>query len=177
MLQPIITTHRLKLRPPEISDAAAIFQGYAQDPEVTRYLIWRPHRSLAETEDFLRGGIAAWQAGIDLSWVITRLADNAVIGMLAARPDGQHAVSLGYVLARAAWGHGYTTEAVRAVIEAAWARPEIFRVWATCDVDNPASARVMEKAGMQREGRLARHTVHPNVSPEPRDVYLYAITR
>ena len=38
---------------------------------------------------------------------------------------------------------------------AIWTRPEIFRIWAVCDVDNPASARVMEKAGMQREGRLA----------------------
>lgn len=97
--------------------------------------------------------------------------------MIAARPDGGHRVSVGYVLARAAWGQGYASEALRAVIEASWADPRVFRIWAVCDVDNPASARVMEKAGMRREGRMARYVVHPNVSDEPRDAYLHAVTR
>ena len=53
----------------------------------------------------------------------------------------------------------------------------VTRVSGVCDVENLASARVLEKAGMLREGRLRRHTVHPNVSDHPRDVYLYARTR
>jgi RimJ/RimL family protein N-acetyltransferase len=177
MPQRIITTSRLALRPPELADAPAIFEGYAQDPEVTRYLIWRPHGSLAETERFLQATIDAWTTGAEWTWVITRRSDGAVIGMLAARPDGGHRVSVGYVLARAAWGRGYVTEALSGVIEALWAIPRVYRIWAVCDVENPASARVMEKAGLRREGRLARYVVHPNVSAEPRDAYLYAITR
>ena len=47
-------------------------------------------------------------------------------------------------------------------------------VWATCDVDNLASARVLEKAGFEREGRLHNWIVHPNIGPEPRDCYVYA---
>ncbi|MGH6943752.1 MAG: GNAT family N-acetyltransferase, partial [Geminicoccaceae bacterium] len=82
-----------------------------------------------------------------------------------------------YVLARPFWGRGYMTEAVRALIRAALADPWIFRVWAFCDVENLASARVMEKAGMSFEGRLRRWTVHPNVGPEPRDVLCYAKVR
>ena len=81
-------------------------------------------------------------------------------------------VSLGYVLKRSEWGKGYMTEAVRSVIEDSFKHPEIYRVWAVCDVENPASARVMEKVGMVREGRLARYIVHPNISDEPRDVFL-----
>jgi lincosamide nucleotidyltransferase A/C/D/E len=46
-----------------------------------------------------------------------------------------------------------------------------------CDVDNAAPARALGKSGLVREGRLRRYTVHPNVSDEPRDVYLYARTR
>jgi [ribosomal protein S5]-alanine N-acetyltransferase len=50
-------------------------------------------------------------------------------------------------------------------------------VSAVCDVDNVASARVLEKSGMAREGCLRQYIIHPNVSNEPRDVYLYARTR
>jgi len=55
--------------------------------------------------------------------------------------------------------------------------PDIYRVFATCDVDNPASAKVMEKAGMKYEGLLRRYMIHPNVSEEPRDCLMYARVR
>jgi len=75
------------------------------------------------------------------------------------------------------WHHGYATEAGRAVI--AWAAdlPEVYRVWAVCDVENPASARVLEKLGMSREGVLRRWIIHPNISSEPRDCYVYSKVR
>jgi len=50
-------------------------------------------------------------------------------------------------------------------------------VQAFCDVDNLGSARVMENAGMQREGLLRRYVLHPNISDVPRDVYLYAVVK
>jgi [ribosomal protein S5]-alanine N-acetyltransferase len=178
MPRPIIVTSRLRLRPPELADAEAIFHGYGQDPEVARYVIWRPHGSVADAEAFLRDCIAAWSGSTRFPWVITRESDDTAIGMIDARLDAPHRVTVGYVLARPDWGKGYVTEALAAVIEAFWvSRPEIYRIWAVCDVDNPASARVMEKAGMLYEGRLARYLVHPNISDEPRDAYIYAITR
>lgn len=176
MLEPIIRTERLLLRPPEPADADAIFQSYAQDPEVTRYLTWRPHPSLAETQKVIRNAMAEWSSGTRFPRVITRSEDGTVLGMLAVRVEGHMAV-IGYVLARSAWGHGYMTEAVRGVVEALWTVPSIFRIWAVCDVENVASARVLEKSGMLREGRLARFIVHPNISAEPRDVFCYAIIR
>ena len=86
-------------------------------------------------------------------------------------------VEVGYALARPYWGKGYMTETLRAMINLAFTQLDIFRVQAFCDVDNLGSARVMEKAGMQREGLLRRYVLHPNISDEPRDVYLYAIVK
>ena len=57
------------------------------------------------------------------------------------------------------------------------AQPELFRVWATCDVENAASAGVLERAGMQREGILRRWTVHPSLGDEPRDCFCYAVVK
>jgi [ribosomal protein S5]-alanine N-acetyltransferase len=64
-------------------------------------------------------------------------------------------VELGYALARAYWGRGFATEAGTAVVAWALERPEIHRVWAVCDAENVASARMLEKLGMRREGPLA----------------------
>jgi RimJ/RimL family protein N-acetyltransferase len=84
---------------------------------------------------------------------------------------------IGYVLARVHWGKGYMTEAATALRDWAFNQPEIFRVYATTSVDNIGSRRVMEKIGMTREGLMRRYIIHPNVSSEPVDSYLYAIVR
>jgi [ribosomal protein S5]-alanine N-acetyltransferase len=81
------------------------------------------------------------------------------------------------VLARDHWGQGIMPEALQAVVDLFWSDPAVFRIWAICDVENPASARVLEKIGMVREGTLRRFVMHPNISPEPRDAYCYALTR
>ena len=69
------------------------------------------------------------------------------------------------------------TEALRGLIDVAFTYPTVYRVYATCDVDNVGPWRVMEKAGMQREGLLRRYIVHPNISHEPRDSFIYAVVR
>ena len=96
--------------------------------------------------------------------------------MIDLRPQGER-TEIGYVLARPYWGQGYMTEAARAVVEWTLSQPEIYRVWAVCDVDNAASAKVLEKVGMQREGVLRRWITHPNVEAVPRDCYCYAIIK
>jgi [ribosomal protein S5]-alanine N-acetyltransferase len=109
-------------------------------------------------------------------WVLTERADDHPIGMVELRLFG-HRADLGYVLAHAWWGRGLMTEAARAVVEAALADPAIFRVGAVTDVDNLASAHVLEKIGMQREGLLRRWLVHPSLSPEPRDCWSFGRVR
>lgn len=68
-------------------------------------------------------------------------------------------------------------EAISSVIAIGLSQPALYRMEATCDIDNKASARALEKAGLAREGVLRRYMIHPNISPEPRDSLLYAITK
>src|SRR5690349_4687178 len=172
----IIQTERLVLRRPVERDATAIFEGYAQDTDVVRYLVWPPHRSIDDTRAYLRYTDAGWVARTELTWALTLRGEGHLIGMIAVRPNG-HKPDLGYVLARSHWGRGLMAEAGRAVVDLALSDPAVYRVWAVCDVENYASARVLEKIGMTREGVLRRWIVHPNVSPEPRDSLCFSRVR
>ena len=169
-------TERLTLRVPRPSDAQSIFEGYARDTEVVRYLVWRPHKDVRETEQFLEKCAGGWAASEKFPWVITLKDGGGLVGMMELRLRGFKA-DVGYVLARRWWGQGFAAEALRPVVEWALAQTGVYRVWALCDVDNAASARVLEKVGMTREGRLRRNTLHPNVSDEPRDSYCYAVVK
>ena len=172
----ILETKRLRLRKPALQDAEDIFRKYAQDPEVTKYLTWRPNRNVQETRDFLDACLRAWDEGKSFHWVIERKADHELLGMITARVDDQK-WELGYVLAPSYWGRGYMTEVVKKIVDWALKQEEIYRVWSVCDVDNRASARVMEKTGMKREGILRRWSMHPTISDAPRDSYCYSITK
>lgn len=169
-----LQTPRLILRAPRSSDAAAIFNAYTQDAEVAHYMVWRPHTVIAETEGFIAYCMQGWERGTARPYVLAfRDSDDAPIGMLDARIQS-HIVDLGYVLGRPHWGSGLMCEAILALTEAALSLPACFRVQATCDVENRASARTLENAGFKREGVLERHLVLPNIGPEPRASLMYA---
>ncbi len=172
----IIVTPRLRLRPPVMADARSILDGYAQDTEVTKFLTWSPHEAIDDTYEYLERCVNNWKDSRAFPWVVTRREDGALIGMVEARVD-RHKVNLGYVLARSHWGQGYIPEAVKAVVDWALGQDTIYRVWAVCDVENHASARVLEKVGMTKEGVLRRWIVHPNVSAQPRECFCYAIVK
>jgi len=169
-------TERLILRKPCMEDAPAIFTSYAQDTEVTRYMTWSPHKNIEETYGHMQITLKLWEDGSAYSFAIVLKESNSLIGMIAMHPDG-FKVEIGYVLARAYWGKGIVTEAARAVTNWLLEQPDIYRVFATCDVENLASARVMEKVGMMREGILRRNTIRSNVSDEPRDTFIYSIVK
>lgn len=171
----IIETDRLILRKPRLEDAESIFAAYAQDPDVTRYLTWPPHTEIDQTRAFMEYCLRNWDSGEAFEFVITRRGEECLIGMVSLRMQGYKA-DLGYVLAKSHWGQGLMSEAVQAIVNWALAQPEIFRVWAVCDVDNPASARVMEKCGMSYEGTLKRWLRRPN-RDEPVDCLCYAVTK
>jgi RimJ/RimL family protein N-acetyltransferase len=103
-------------------------------------------------------------------------SDDRDIGMIGCRVR-DYAADIGYVLSRKYWSLGYVTEAATAITDWAASLETVYRVWAVCDVENKASTRVLEKIGMQREGILRRYIVHPNISPEPRDCFVYSKAR
>ena len=143
---------------------------------MTKYVSWRAHHNVDETREYVHMCLLAWDVGKAFHWVIESAEDKQVIGMIIARVNAEK-WELGYVLARAYWRQGFMTEALNGIIAWALKQKEIHRVWAVCDVDNLASAHVLEKVGMQREGILKRWSVHPNLGAEPRDSYCYAITK
>ena len=102
MLPRLVSTERLTLRAPVAADAHAIFAGYAQDPEVTRYLTWRPSTSLEQSVHFNQDRIRAWQRGRVCAWCIVKSEENRLIGMIELRLVGDSA-EVGYVLAKPEW--------------------------------------------------------------------------
>jgi ribosomal-protein-alanine N-acetyltransferase len=171
-----IETERLILRKPRIDDAPVLFVAYMQDPKVTRYTTWRPHEKLQEAQDFINSSIAAWDKETRFPFVITLKRKDEPFGMIDLHIRGS-TVGLGYVIARFHQHKGYATEATRAIIDWALQQPMIYRVNASTDIENIASQRVLEKAGMVREGLLRKYIIHPNISDIPRDSYMYAITK
>lgn len=176
MFPDTFATARLVLRPIAPGDAGPIFETYAQDAEVTRFLTWRTVRSRAETEAYIARCLAT-PPDASRTYVLAGRDDDAVRGAFDLRRDDANRMGFGYVLARPWWGRGLMTEALAAVAEWALDRPAVFRISALCDVENGASARVMEKAGLVREGLLRRRSVHPNIGDEPRDCFIYARVR
>jgi [ribosomal protein S5]-alanine N-acetyltransferase len=171
-----IQTPRLTLRKPVRADAADMFSTYACDPEATRYLMWHSDGTRRAVEEFLERSLAGWDRGSAYTWSIILRENSGFLGMIEARLDA-YIVNISYVLGRAYWNRGFATEAVREVCAWAESQSGVFRIWAVCAVDNPASARVLEKAGMVREGILRRWAVFPNIDGTPRDCYSYVRVR
>lgn len=177
MLPDSIRTARLLLRQPAMADAPALLAAYVSDPEVARFMVWRPHSEPAEVEAFLRQCLADREAGKRWAYVLElSTGASGPIGMIDARIRDRTA-DIGYVLARRWWRQGLMSEACRALSEALLKMPGIDRVQATCDAENVASARLLESCGFTREARLERYMVHPNLSDQPRDCFMYARCR
>jgi ribosomal-protein-alanine N-acetyltransferase len=139
-------------------------------------MTWVPHRKPDTVAEFLKILDSRAKSGEEFSWVLTSRNSDRAIGMLGARVR-DYKVDIGYVLGRFHWGKGYMTEAVSSLAEWMLSRREIFRIWAVCDIENPASARVLEKSDFVQEGILRRWMAHPNLCAEPRDCFMYGRVR
>lgn len=171
----LIATERLILRRPKATDAIAKYE-YSRDPLVNRYMDWKPHATPGDAAAFVESAAARWASG-EFSWVITARPDDRAIGSVGCTVNA-HAAELGFVLARDHWGRGYATEAARAVLEWLVTLESVVRISATCDIENAASVRVLEKIGMAREGVLRRWAVRPNLAPgTARDAFMYSWVR
>jgi [ribosomal protein S5]-alanine N-acetyltransferase len=172
----VFETKRLLLRVPKLSDAQRVLL-YASDPETVRYLVFKRNDSIQEVETFLQTCLESWEKGSDFDYAICLKATGDLIGMIAIRNVSSFMPNFGYVVMKQYWGNGYVSEALSTLMHWAWAQPHIYRLWAYCDVDNRASARVMEKTGMIKEAVLRRWHMAPNISNEPRDCFVYAKTK
>jgi RimJ/RimL family protein N-acetyltransferase len=170
MPAPTLTTARLVLRQLREDDAAALFPMLS-DAEVMTWWSSGPHRSLAETADYVKGNAAEGQGF--LCWAITAGDDTALgwVILIDGKPDVKE---IGYILHRGSWGAGIAREAVARVIDHGFSDLGLRRIFADTDPENPGSIGLLERLGFQREGRLrGEWETHIGV----RDSLIYGLLR
>lgn len=170
----VLTTARLILRPFRESDAEEMFENWASDPEVTKFLTWTPHNSVDETRALLR----LWEEEskkIDTyHWAM--VLNGEVVGDIAlVAVMGEKAIT-GYCMAKKCWGKGLMTEAYREVLRYLFEEVGFHRIEATHSAENPASGKVMEKCGLLYEG-TARKSFRLLSTGEWTDIIHRAILR
>jgi [ribosomal protein S5]-alanine N-acetyltransferase len=151
----IATGPRLSLARFTQGDFDAV-HAFASDAEVCRYTTWGPN-SESDTKSFLD------QAVIERSdqFLLATLVDGRVIGSAAVWTTSAADLvgEFGYTIARPYWGQGYATEVAALLLRLGFNDLGLERLAATCDPQNGASIRVLEKAGLMREGHLRGHVV------------------
>ena len=151
-----IHTKRLTLRPFVVSDTEAMYENWASDPEVVRYLTWPIHSSADATRALLESWCANYAQPDYYQWAIQPDGTDEVIGSIAAVKINEHTgcITIGYCLGQKWWGQGYMPEALSALIRFFFNEVCANRIEAQHDLNNPKSGRVMQKCGMQKEGIL-----------------------
>ena len=169
-----IETTRLVLRQPTVADAEAIYRRYSSDREVTKYVGWPRHQSIEQTKEFLASSEAEWNRWPAGPYLIECQGDRKLLGGTGLAFETPTLAATGYVLARDAWGRGYATEALAAVVVLA-RQLGIRRLYALCHPNHQASIHVLEKCRFVREDLLAGFVDFPNlVSGQREDCLRYA---
>ncbi|UII35118.1 GNAT family N-acetyltransferase [Fulvivirga ulvae] len=169
-------TERLVIRKLRHEDAPAIYEGYASIHESTRFVSWPTHRSVEDTHNFLTIKEDEWNQGKDYAYAVTLKATGSLIGGLGAINE-QGKVAIGYILNPAFERNGYATEAVKKLVVLLSNIPEVWRIWALCDIDNIGSCKVLEKVGFKREAVLHRWYRFVNQENAIKDCVFYLFPR
>jgi len=139
-----------------VDDTDAMFDNWASDPEVTKFLKWSAYTDKGPLREYLAEAVTSYESDETYLWAMVLNIDSTLIGSIVAK-GGHDEIGMkevGYSLGRQWWGQGYATEATGAVIRFLFDQVGVNRVEAVHDPDNPASGRVMAKCGMRREGVL-----------------------
>ena len=159
---PILTTKRLSLRPPEMTDAEVLYETVGCDADIIRYTGWNPYFSLEATQQKIADDLEAASKGEGWSWIITE--KGRLIGTVGAydvNPDITSA-KLGLTIIKNEWQKGYGSEALAAVVSYLLKPGRLNRVCAWCHADNIGSEKAMRHAGMTCEGVFRQAMSDPN---------------
>jgi len=167
-----IETERLRLREITQEDFQAVHE-YASDPETVKYMPFGPNTE-EETREFISRNLKNQRERprTEYGLGIILKDEDRFIGACGIHGVTEIQASIGYILARRYWGHGYATEAARALVDHAFSELGVHRVYASCDPRNHASIRVLEKVGMSLEGRLRENMI---IQGEYRDSLVFGI--
>lgn len=153
-----IETERLILRRFTVEDADKMYENWANDPEVTKYLTWPTHQDVETTKAVLKDWVAGYEKEDQYQWCIALKEKNEPIGSISVVGSCEKAnsVEIGYCIGRAFWHQGYTSEALAAVMKFFLDEAGAARIQARHDAKNPHSGDVMKKCGMKYEGTAIR---------------------
>ena len=151
-----IETPRLILRAFRREDAPAMFRNWANDPEVTKYLTWKPHTDVLVSQQVVDRWASSYKDPEFYQWAIVLKEIGEPIGSISV--VGMHEiidqVEIGYCIGRKWWHQGLTSEAFAAVISFLFEEVGVNRLAAKHDVNNPHSGMVMKKCGLTHEGTV-----------------------
>lgn len=160
-----------------ITDADDMYNNWASDTECCKYLAWNVHKNIDETKALLESWIKAYDEGC-YNWVVEIKNTHEIIGSISVMTAlEKHSIcELGYCYGSKYWGNGYATEALRAVIEYLLKECDFYLVEARHISENPASGRVMEKAGMHKDAILRDRRINKHTG-ERNDAIIYSMTK
>lgn len=171
-----LETERLILRRFTPDDAEEMYNNWACDGEVTKYLTWQPHKSADATQALLSEWSARYKNDNYYNWGIEIKETGELIGNISVVSMKEYIseAELGWCMGRRWWGQGIMPEAAREVLRYLFSEVGINRIIAGHDVSNLKSGRVMQKIGMMREGTLRQAGLNNTGIV---DMVLYSILR
>lgn len=145
---PVLETERLIMRPLTVQDAEEIFTNWTGDPEVAKFMRWDVHQNSGETRTWIEAEQLAIEEGLVYDWggVLKETGELVGSGGLCFTEEYE-LFELGYNIMRKYWGMGLATEAARCIVKYSVQNLGIKKLYCCHAKDNPASGRVMEKAG------------------------------
>lgn len=151
-----LETKNLILRKIQNGDYKTAFKNYCSDEDVTDYVLWEVHKNEDDTKKLFSLWMNTYDEEDTYKWVIVYKENNEVIGMIDAfkKLMKYDTAEIGYCLGKGYWNKGLMTEALKEVIRFMFEECGAETIYAEYLENNPASGKVMEKAGMTYDGRF-----------------------
>ena len=170
---PVLETERLILRKLTMKDAEDVFE-YASNPEVSKYVGWEYHKSIEDSKSFIRLMLKKYRKRKISAWCIVLKENDKLIGTCGfiSYIRNHERAQIGFSLSWKYWNKGLMTEAIKEVIRFGFEVLMLNRIESICLLENSASERTMQKAGMEYEGILRKYLY---TKGKYHDVKMYAI--
>ncbi len=173
MKTPILETERLILRPLTVEDAQTVFENWTSDPDVARFMSWELHKTVSDTEAWLRFEENALEDDSVYNWGFVLKETGELIGsggLVFVESKGMY--ELGYNIMKKYWNQGLTTEAAQRIIDFGKTELKQNKFYCCHAKDNPASGKVMTKVGFQCQGECIRYSRNREKQFETREYLL-----
>ncbi len=149
-----LETKRLILRKFTLEDAEEMYNNWASEDEVTRYLPWPTHENPEFTKGLLADWIQQYEKPDFYNWVIELKETGEIVGNISVVQIKEYILcaEIGYCMGSKWWGNGIMPEAGKAVIKYLFEEIGFNRIQAQHQVNNQKSGKAMQKMGMTYEG-------------------------